>query len=296
MQSTSRPLLGGHELAGEVAAIGPGTTTEVSIGSKVAVRRMGHCGFCRGCREGGQCASRHVGVADTARYFGPQGLGEYLTVPASQAVSVGPSVDFVEAALVEPLSCVVRSVQGAEIDLGDDVLVFGAGFMGVLHARVARLRGARVLLAEPRRDRRNLAAAEAARVLDPGDPLFVTQVDEITGGGPRVVFVTGGGPAAIEQAMQLVADRGRVIVFAASYPPGQIEVEANQLHHREVRLGGTVGQSADEFFRAALLISRGVAEVESLISAVYPLDQLEVALKYALEEAPYRVVIEIGGS
>jgi threonine dehydrogenase-like Zn-dependent dehydrogenase len=293
-ERASRPLLGGHEIAGEVVAVGPGVIGAVQVGDRVAVRRMAACGACRGCHEGGQCRARAAAVVDTGVYWGPQGLAEYLTIPAYQAFPVG-RLDFAVAALVEPLSCVLRSVDRAGLEFGDDALVFGAGFMGILHARIARLRGARVLLVEPDAARRHLARDVTAGTFDPAESGFVDQVRDLTDGGPSAVFVTGGGGAALRAGLEAVAERGRVVVFAASYPPEELPVAPNWLHHKEVALVGAVGQSAAEFRRAVLLVARGVLDPGDLISAVYPLAEVESAIRYASDGATYRVVVTMNG-
>jgi threonine dehydrogenase-like Zn-dependent dehydrogenase len=289
-EPAGRPLLGGHELAGEVVEYGPGPVA-VPPGGQVAVRRMGQCGACRGCRESRQCAYRALGVTENDRGFGPQGLGEYLTVPAGQVFPVAGEVPATQAALVEPLACVLRGVLQARLSFGDDVLVFGAGFMGMLHARLARLRGARVILAEPAEARRRLATSLGELVLDPATPEFPARVREITEGGPAATFVTGGGRDALAMATDLAADGGRVMVFASTHPPEVLSAEVNRVHHHEVAILGTVSQSAAEFHRAARLISHGSVDMAPLISETFPFNQIENALRAAALPVPYRVVI-----
>jgi threonine dehydrogenase-like Zn-dependent dehydrogenase len=291
-----RSLLGGHELSGEVVAVGPASIPMVQVGDHVAVDRMARCGGCRGCREGGQCASSHLECIDAEGSFGPQGLADYLVVPAYQVVVIDPGLDLAEAALTEPVSCVLRSIERAAIEFGDDVLVLGAGFMGVLHARMARLRGARVFLADPRAERRAAAAAEAVHVFDNNAPSFVPLISGMTDGGPNVVFITNGDPASVDLATRIAAPRGRVVVFAATRPERPLAVSAKDVHHRELQVLGTVAQNAAQFHRASLLLARRVIEVRSLISARFPLERLEAALQCALHEADYRVVIEMGSS
>jgi len=291
-EPAARPLLGGHEIAGEVAAVGAGVLGGFGVGDRVAVWRMAACGSCRSCHEGGQCRARAAAVVDTGTAWGPQGLAEYLTVPAYQAFPVADHLDFAVAALVEPLSCVLRSVDRAGLDFGDDALVFGAGFMGVLHARVARLRGARVLVAEPDAGRRGLAPG---LTFDPAEPGFADRVRDLTGGGPSAVFVTGGGAATLRAGLEVVAERGRVVAFAASYPPENLALAPNSLHHREAALVGTVGQSAAEFHRAAQLLTKRVLDLSDLISAVYPLTEVDEAIRYASDGAMFRVVVTMDG-
>ncbi|HEU5472491.1 MAG TPA: alcohol dehydrogenase catalytic domain-containing protein [Actinophytocola sp.] len=295
IRPASRPLLGGHELAGEVVEVGDGPVP-VRAGDQAAVRRIGQCQVCRSCREGLQCVHLDLASVDTDGGFGPQGLGEYLTVPASQVYPVSEEVPGTEAALVEPVACVLRGVLRARLSFGDDVVVFGAGFMGMVHARLARLRGARVILAEPDEHRRRLAADLGESVLDPLAAGFAERLREITDGGPAAAFVTGGGRDALVAATELVADGGRVVAFAATYPPEVAGTGVNRLHHHQVELVGTVSQSAEEFHRAARLISHRSIDLAPLISATFPLDRVEDGLRAALRPVPYRVVITMAGT
>jgi L-iditol 2-dehydrogenase len=294
-RSARRPLLGGHEVAGQVVETGPGPVP-VRLGGQAAIRRMGQCDACRCCREGLQCAHRELTVVDTEGGYGPQGLAEYLTVPASQVYPVPAEVPAAQAALVEPVACVLRGVLRARLSFGDEAVVFGAGFMGMVHARLARLRGARVILAEPDQHRRRLAASLGETVLDPMAAGFSARLRDITGGGPAAAFITGGGRAALVAATELVADGGRVVVFAATYPPEVVDTGVNRLHHHEVEVVGTVSQSAGEFHRAARLISHRSVDLAPLISATFPLDRVEEGLRAALRPVPYRVVITMDGA
>ncbi len=293
-ESTALPFLGGHEIAGVVAATGPVSIPVVEVGDRVAVRRLGRCGRCRGCVEHGMCESAHLGVVNTGTMAGPQGLAEYLTVPAHQAVPVGPAVPMAAAALVEPVSCVLRSVHRSRVRIGDDVLVMGAGFMGVLHARVARLSGARVFMAEPQPGRRAAATREAHTLLDPSGPDAVSAVRAATGGGPAAVFVCTGDVAAVEFALRVVAPRGRVVMFASTHPAKEVSVSVNLVHHHEVEFVGAVAQSDDEFRVAAKLLSSGLLDVSDLVTNVFPASRLRDAFEVAVVGTGYRTVVEWG--
>jgi threonine dehydrogenase-like Zn-dependent dehydrogenase len=293
---TSRPLLGGHEIAGEVVAMGPGTTSAAAVGDRVAVRRMGQCNACRGCWEGRECRNRHLGVIDTGTHFGPQGLGEYLTVAASQVFPMANELSYAEAALTEPVACVLRGIVRARIEFGDDVVIFGAGFMGMAHARLARLQGARVLLVEPDETRRAAAESLGERVVSPDDPGFEAGIRETTDGGPAVAVVTGGGRVAVEQATRITADGGRIMAYGATYPPAPAELDTNRVHYRELEIVGTSSQSAAEFRRAGLVLSRGIVDMSPLISASFPIGEVEDGLRAALDSVPYRVIITLDES
>jgi L-iditol 2-dehydrogenase len=205
-------------------------------------------------------------------------------------------LSYAEAALTEPVACVLRGIVRARIEFGDDVVIFGAGFMGMAHARLARLQGARVLLVEPDETRRAAAESLGERVVSPDDPGFEAGIRETTDGGPAVAVVTGGGRVAVEQATRITADGGRIMAYGATYPPAPAELDTNRVHYRELEIVGTSSQSAAEFRRAGLVLSRGIVDMSPLISASFPIGEVEDGLRAALDSVPYRVIITLDES
>lgn len=140
------PYAGGHEAAGIVEAVGP-DVKGVKPGDKAAVRLLNSCGECYYCRSGHEnlcvasfAAHTHSGI------MGAGGFAEYMTVSAKAVYKLADDVDLDHAALAEPLACCVHSIRNARIQLGDDVVVIGAGIMGALHIRLAKMSGARVIV------------------------------------------------------------------------------------------------------------------------------------------------------
>ncbi|MGZ6993380.1 MAG: alcohol dehydrogenase catalytic domain-containing protein, partial [Ilumatobacteraceae bacterium] len=157
----STPIVLGHEYVGIVDSCGPEVTT-LHVGDRVAVDPNIMCGRCRFCRRGlvNLCSNiTPLGIAL------PGGFAEYSLVPEANAYLIPDSISFAQAALVEPLSCCIRGIQQAEIELGDVAVVLGAGPIGLLLAQLARLRGAStVIVVEPVAQRRNLAARLGADI------------------------------------------------------------------------------------------------------------------------------------
>src|SRR5260370_30550978 len=125
---------------------------------------------------------------------------------------VPPELSFEEAALAEPISCVVHSVRALRTELADDVAVIGAGPMGFLNVLVLKRRGARVIVCELDADRREKALALGAdAVLDPGTGDVVSEVMALTGGRGADAVVAAVGSARVDElAFSLVARTGRV--------------------------------------------------------------------------------------
>jgi L-iditol 2-dehydrogenase len=135
------PLVLGHEVAGEVAAVGAGVTA-FAAGDRIVATHHVPCGGCRYCLAG------HESVCDTLRTtrFEPGGFAEYVRLPRMNVekgtLRLPEEVSFEEGSFVEPLGCVVRGQRLARIEPGRSVLILGSGLTGLLHLMLARARGA----------------------------------------------------------------------------------------------------------------------------------------------------------
>ena len=121
----------------------------VKPGDKAAARLLNSCGECYYCRSGHEnlCVASFVAHTHSG-IMGAGGFAEYMTVSAKAVYKLADDVDLDHAALAEPLACCVHSIRNARIQLGDDVVVIGAGIMGALHIRLAKMSGARVIVSE----------------------------------------------------------------------------------------------------------------------------------------------------
>src|ERR1700737_4287202 len=147
IQDIKTPFVGGHETAGIVAAVGDGVRLS-KVGDHVTLGPVA-CDECYYCRRGypARCEQRLGGFSLGGAWV-PWGLAEYKLVPARALFAVPPQLSFAEASLAEPVSCVVHSVRVLQPELGDDVVVIGAGPMGLLNMLVLKRRGARVIVCE----------------------------------------------------------------------------------------------------------------------------------------------------
>ena len=126
-QSNKFPFVGGHEMAGVVAAIGPGVDTDLEIGERVALGPSS-CGRCHWCLTGQDrvCKQHYAGVVKYGEAWGPGGFAQYKVHPADGVYRVGDA-PFETAALAEPLSCALHANRLLEHRVGRDVVVLGAG-------------------------------------------------------------------------------------------------------------------------------------------------------------------------
>src|SRR5579864_6824908 len=219
IQHVQTPFVGGHETAGVVAALGEGVG-RLSVGDHVTLGPVA-CDECYFCRRGfaERCES-YLGRFALDGAWGPWGLAEYKLAPARALFAVPLELSFEEASLAEPISCVVHSVRKLQPELGDDVVVIGAGPMGLLNVLVLKRRGVRVIVCEldaSRREKARLLGADV--VLDPRDGEFPAQVRDVTEGRGADAVVAAVGSASVNSlAFEMVGKTGQVVLFASAHP------------------------------------------------------------------------------
>jgi len=287
----------GHEIAGEVAALGPGVDGfEVGDGAFVAPN-VG-CGRCVPCR---------MGRPNLCQNFAAFGIGldggfeEYLLVPerAVKSGNVLPArgaVDPAALSVIEPLACVLRGSRACGTGEGDVVLVCGAGPIGLLHVLVARAAGAsRVLVSEPSEARREQALAFGADVaVDPAAEDLEEAVREASDGRGADVVITAAPVRAVQEAALELAAVGGRINFFGGLPSGasRIEIDSNLVHYRELVVTGTTANTIEDCREALDLVLSGRVDTARLVTARYPLEEADEAFAAAASGEALKVVIE----
>jgi len=293
------PLLGGHEVSGVLVKAGEQVLTTAKPGDRVVAAMLTRCGQCISCRRGLDNICDNA-WANRPKHgpAGPGGLSEYVLIEDYQLYPVdNGDVPFEELCLAEPLACVLRSVKKARVEPADNVIIIGAGIMGLLHLTLVQRLGARVIVSEPNPTRAAKARSlGAVATIDPASEDFVRRAKELTGGrGPDVIFCAIGIPAAIEQAVSAVGKGGRVMVYARVHPrDSMITIDPNLFHGREITLTGTMSQDHEDFLQAVGLLSNCIVDMKPLVSAVYPFSQLKEALEAAISPETYRVIVTMG--
>ncbi len=294
------PLVLGHELSGTVERAGR-AVAGIREGQRVAVAPNMGCGTCDSCVSGNSqfCENGY-------RAFGINlagGFAEYTLIPA-EAVRQGnlcplsPAVSFASAALAEPFSCVFNAFQRIAIRPGDRVLIIGAGPIGLMHAKLARMGGAgRIFLNDLSAER-----LEACRRLEPGlvtiaGPDPVAQLLESTSGkGLEVVITACPAPEAQVNALKLAAVNGRVLFFGG-LPADRavVPLDTNLIHYRQLTVTGTARQSLSQFRQVLRLLEEGLVEVEQLVSARWPLERIGEAFQSVIRGSGLKHVVSFEG-
>ena len=212
------PLSSGHEVSGELVKVGDKIFTPAQIGDRVVASMLTRCGYCDSCRRGMDniCDNNRKAYGDRD-VVGPAGLAEYVLIDDYQLYRGSNDVSFEEQCLAEPLACVIRSVTKSGVGRGDQVVVVGAGIMGILHLILLKQAGSTVFVSEPDPVRAAFASELGAdAIIDPTNGTFPERVNALTGGrGADAILCAVSVSAVVEQAVEAVAKGGRVHVYAS---------------------------------------------------------------------------------
>lgn len=293
-QANKFPFVGGHESAGVVAAIGPGVATDLGIGERVALGPSS-CGRCHWCLTGRDraCQQHYAGAVKYGVAWGPGGFAEYKAHPADGVYRVGDA-SFETGALSEPLSCALHANRLLGHRVGQDVVILGAGVMGLMNLVAAKQYGCRVIVSEVDPGRLEMAKRMGAdELIDASATDPVARVKDLTEGrGAEAVIAAIGHSKANEQGMAMLSERGRFVLFAAAHPEPTFTIGPNEMHNRETGVVGVVSKEKQDFYAATRLIRYGLVDLSPLIDVRYPLAEVDAALQHALKPGIYRVIVE----
>lgn len=272
------PVVLGHETAGHVAAVGAGVAG-YELGAPVAMAPAIPCLHCWECRHDleNMCANLRI-----MGYAIDGGMAEFMLVPA-EAIAAGclfvadEEIPSEQLALTEPLACVVRGQQWSRVDIGDTVLIMGAGPIGLLHLQLALASGAgQVIVSQPSGPRQEQALRlGASRAVDPDREDLGEAVRDLTHGrGADLSIICAGVPELVNQALDLSRHGGRVSVFAGMKDSGWAKVSANLIHYKQVVLSGSSNCSRADYELALDLIVSGKIDSASLVTHRFPLEQV----------------------
>jgi threonine dehydrogenase-like Zn-dependent dehydrogenase len=284
------PRIQGHEVAGTIEAVGPGSAKGLGVGDRVALHPLSFCGRCYPCRVG------RGNVCDNFSLVGIHedgGLQELLALPEDQVFPTSEPKPAV-AALAEPLSIAVRAVRRARIEAGEKVVVLGAGPIGQAVTLLARDRGAPVLLIDRVRSRLDLGSAMGAEVIPWSDrEEVVSLAREWSGGeGAEVTVDATGAPDAIRATVDMAASAGRVVIVGMSHH--EVPLSVFSFTEKELDVLGVSCCQGDEFAEAVAFVEANSSRVERLITQRFPLRRAPEALQWAMEHPTeaMKVIIE----
>lgn len=258
----------GHELAGEVVALGK-DVTKLRIGDRVAPLPFVGCGHCTACDDGRphHCAQARIDVVT--------GFSQFSRVGANDCIVLPPELTDEDGALIEPLAVGLQGVRKAQMQIGCRALVLGAGPIGLASAFWARRLGASrvaVMASSKRRERFALALGAThfiaqSEVADPA-----AAVNDALAGPPEVVFEAVGLPGAIGKAMEYVAPRGIVIGLGFTTEPDTYSCTVALM--KEVRLWFSMVYEKRDFQYTAGIMAAGEHAPRAMITGTVSLEAM----------------------
>ena len=268
------PALFGHELAGDVAAVGEGVT-RFRIGQRVVAANSAPCGECFFCKREQPNLCEHL-------LFNNGAYAEYIRIPSRivevNTYEVPNHLRYQDAALIEPLACVLRGLDESYVRPGDTVAVLGLGPIGLMFVRMAKaVTGARVVAIARRQmqiDRAiSLGASAGVLLTTPEDT--TNQLRRCTDGrGADVVIEAIGQPEAWELATHLVR-KGGVVNFFGGCPTGtKIGLDTQLLHYSEITCKASFHHTPDHIRRSLELVAAGKVTADHLVNRQERLDNL----------------------
>jgi L-gulonate 5-dehydrogenase len=263
------PIIGGHEIAGTVAATGAGVTG-FQPGELVVVEPFIGCGACYPCRVGKPNCCANLQIIGAHK---PGGFAEYVVAPAQNIHRVPPNLSLTEASFAEPVAIGVQACRRGAVGPDDTVLILGCGPIGLALIEVARARGARVVASDVLPDRLATAAQLGAATLPAGAGLLQAVLARTNGEGMPVVIEATGNPQAMEQTVDLVAAGGRIVIVGLVKKGLMVSFPGLDWTRKELTVVGSRA-SANCFPEALELLASGAIS--------YP----KLATNFSLWEAP----------
>lgn len=265
------PCIPGHEFAGTVVSVGMGIDG-FTVGDRVGVMPSVFCGMCHFCRNGRANLCERGGGFGTSL---PGGFAERVAVLPTHAYHLPDDLSFAEAALIEPLACVVHGFHRLAPRAGQSYLVYGAGTMGLMLAQYARFAGGRtVALVDT-----NPIKLERAREF--GFEVLGASLDDVRAVAPlgfdNVIEATGVTRVA-EAAFDAVIRGGRLLLFGVCPPGEKAAYEAFQIYNSEIDVIGSMAVF-DSYEPALEAMAAGAIDAKRMVTHSYPLEAFPEALE-----------------
>jgi L-iditol 2-dehydrogenase len=273
------PALFGHEFAGTIETVGP-DAGGWNVGQRVVAANSAPCDECFYCERGRPELCEDLLFVNGA-------YAEYITLPErvvrKNLLAVPHHLSFEEAALTEPVACVVRGMEETGLRAGDTVVVLGAGPIGLMFVRLYHLAGARVIAVGRGRERlevaRRLGADDTFSVLETADVVDAVRNLANGGRGADVVIECVGRPEQWEQAIAMARKAGAVNLFGGCPKDTSIQLDTGRVHYDEIAIKGTFHHTPSTVREALRLLASGDFPAAEFLRDRAPLADLPDVLR-----------------
>ena len=275
------PAVFGHELAGDVVAVGS-DVREFSVGQRVMAANSAPCGHCN------FCVRNRPNLCDDL-LFNNGAYAEFIRIPSRiverNTYELPAHVSYHDAALAEPLACVLKGLDDITYTRGDTAVVIGLGPIGSMFVRMAKVAGLRVIAVGRRKvqTERALALGADEVVITHQTPNAVEAVRALTGGhGAEVVIEAVGKPETWHWSVAMLAKGGTVNFFGGCPADTKVLLDTNLLHYSEITCKASFHHTPDLMRRALEHISRGDITAASFVNSEEPLIRLPEVMQHLM--------------
>jgi len=271
-EKTRYPRVQGHESTGEVVELGEGVEG-LSVGDRVVINPALFCGRCRFCLSGltTLCANGGLLGREMDGTF-----AEYVVLPVSALHKMPASISFENGTSINVLATVLRSHDRVLVRPGDRVVVIGTGVSGQLHIRLAKLRGAGMVVGVSRSGwKLELAKRYGAHVTIQGKPGtdVVSEVLNVTGGGADVAIECAGAGETLMQSIDVTRPGGTVLAFGQG-PENVPDFRHHAVYYKELTVVGSRGMRPIDYEVGISLCSDGKIDLSPLVTDTFGLERL----------------------
>ncbi len=275
------PALFGHELAGDIVAVGK-RVRDFRVGQRVVAANSAPCLECFFCRRGSENLCEDL-------LFNNGAYAEYIRIPARiverNMYEIPEHVSYQDAALVEPLACVLRGLDETSVGPGDNVAVIGLGPIGLMFVRLAKAHGARVIAIGRRQ-----AQLDRAGSMGADDLVIYGEAEETAEAVRQLTHNRGcdisieavGSPEVWELAPKLLRRGGLVNFFGGCPSNSRISLDTSLLHYSEITCKASFHHTPAHVWKALDFVSRGVITAQDFVNRVEPLTNLLEVMQHLM--------------
>jgi (R,R)-butanediol dehydrogenase / meso-butanediol dehydrogenase / diacetyl reductase len=269
MYVTQTPMILGHEFVGEVVEIGEGVLN-YHVGDRVVVEPIWGCGECVSCEDG------YYNTCERLQAYGlhhPGGFAEYVVVKEKNLVLLPDHLSYELAALVEPTAVAMQAVKSSTLKIGDKVVIFGAGPIGMLITQCAKASGAsQIIVVEIEQKRQQLALEMGADfVIDPTKEDAVQKIKELTIKGANVAFEASGAEPAFRTGLDCLRPHGELMIVSVFKKPVSY---SPLLQQKGVKKIHTSRGYNNLFPEVIALLGKGLINVKPVITSKIKLEDI----------------------
>jgi len=275
------PAVFGHELAGDVVAAGK-DVTKFSLGQRVVAANSAPCEACYFCERDQQNLCEDL-------LFNNGAYAEYIRIPSRiverNTYEIPGHVSYQDAALVEPLACVLRGLEETGMHAGDTIAIIGLGPIGLMFVRLAKVYGARVIAIGRRKTQLDRAAAMGAEELicTAHVPKPAGTVRQLTGGrGSDIAIEAVGNPETWHWAVDMVRRGGTVNFFGGCPNESRVSLDTSLLHYSEITCKASFHHTPAHIRKALDIVSRGDISAKDFVNGEEPLTNLLEVMRHLM--------------